>query len=156
MNTLTLEQQACNYETFRHIETVRNLLQKVVIELLDRAEKHDQSKLESPEVELFTEFTPLLASTTYGSAEYEEVRKKLKPALDHHYAKNKHHPEHYVHGIDDMTLIDLVEMFVDWKAATLRHHDGNLRKSIEKNTERFQISPQLRKILENTVELFDE
>ncbi len=153
---LTLEQQACNYETFRHIETVRNLLQKVVIELLDRAEKHDQSKLESPEVELFTEFTPLLASTTYGSPEYEEFRKKLKPALDHHYAKNKHHPEHYVHGIDDMTLIDLVEMFVDWKAATLRHHDGNLRKSIEKNTERFQISPQLRKILENTVELFDE
>ncbi len=153
---LTLEQQACNYETFRHIETVRNLLQKVIIELLDRAEKHDQSKLESPEVELFTEFTPLLAATTYGSAEYEEFRKKLKPALDHHYAKNKHHPEHYVHGIDDMTLIDLVEMFVDWKAATLRHNDGNLRKSIEKNTERFQISPQLRKILENTVELFDE
>ncbi len=156
MNTLTLEQQACNYETFRHIETVRNLLQKVVIELLDRAEKHDQSKLESPEVELFTQFTPLLASTTYGSPEYEEFRKKMKPALDHHYAKNKHHPEHYVNGIRDMTLIDLIEMFVDWKAATLRHHDGNLRKSIEKNAERFHFGIELKQILENTVELFDE
>ena len=79
----------------------------------------------------------------------------MKPALDHHYAKNKHHPEHYPDGINDMTLVDLVEMFADWKAATMRHNDGNLLKSIEINTKRFNIDKQLAQIFVNTAKLFD-
>jgi hypothetical protein len=90
---LSLEEKATNYDTFRHIERVRNLLNVVMRDLMDRAEKHDQSKLESPEVELFAEFTPKLAGSTYGSPEYEGFRKAMGPALDHHYAKNSHHPE---------------------------------------------------------------
>lgn len=31
-----------------------------------------------------------------------------------------------------MNLIDIVEMFCDWKAASERQLDGNLLKSIEK------------------------
>lgn len=147
---LTLEQKATNYETMRHIERVRNLLGMFCRLLSLRGEYHDQTKLGPPEVELFTEFTPLLASTTYGSPEYEELRKKIKPALEHHYAHNRHHPEHHKDGVNDMTLIDLVEMFCDWKAASERHHDGNILKSIEKNADRFGISPQLTKIFENT------
>ena len=46
-------------------------------------------------------------------------------------------------------------MFCDWKAATMRHNDGNLLKSIEINTKRFDIGPQLKKVFENTAELFD-
>jgi hypothetical protein len=52
-----------------------------------------------------------------------------------------------------MNLIDLVEMLCDWKAASERHNDGNIRKSIEINASRFTISPQLVKILENTADL---
>lgn len=44
MNDLTLEEQATNYATMRHIERVRNLLNVVVVELIKRGEKHDQSK----------------------------------------------------------------------------------------------------------------
>ena len=50
-----------------------------------------------------------------------------------------------------MTLVDLVEMFCDWKAATQRMHDGNIRKSLEVNRKRFNISDQLTRIFENTV-----
>ena len=152
---LTQEQKACNFDTFRHIERVRNLLNTVIVKLLKRGELHDQSKLESPEVELFTEWTPKLAAVTYGSPEYNEMKKKLDVALQHHYAKNRHHPEHYKNGIDDMSLIDLIEMLVDWKAASERHHDGNINKSIEINGKRFEMSPQLIRIFENTAkELF--
>jgi hypothetical protein len=149
-DVLTLEQKATNFETMRHIERVRNLLGDVVCDLLRRASEHDQSKLESPEVELFTEFTPKLAGCTYGSPEYDQFRKALGPALAHHYAKNRHHPEHHKNGVDDMTLVDLVEMLCDWKAASERHHDGNILKSIEVNADRFRLSPQLVRILENT------
>lgn len=153
---LTKEQEQCNYHTLRHIERVRNLLNIFAIELLHRGELHDQSKLESPEVEYFTEFTSKLHSTKFPSKEYDEAKAAMKPALDHHYARNRHHPEHYKNGIDDMNLIDLMEMMVDWKASSERQMDGNIRKSLEVNAARFGITPQLFKILENTIDLFDK
>lgn len=147
---LSLEQKATNYDTFRHIERVRNLLNHVISLLLERGERHDQSKLESPEVEFFTKQTSKLAESTYGSPEYEGFRKDMKTALDHHYARNRHHPEHFKEGVNEMNLVDLLEMLVDWKAASERHYDGNILKSIEINANRFGLSPQLVKILENT------
>lgn len=153
---LTQEHKATNFETMRHIERVRNILNRVVADILRRAEEHDQSKLESPEVELFTEFTPKLANLTYGSPEFNECKSKMGPALAHHYANNAHHPEHHKHGINDMTLLDILEMLVDWKASSERHHDGNILKSIEINSDRFGISPQLTKIMENTAKNFLE
>lgn len=154
-SNLTPEQKATNYDTFRHIERVRNLINLFVLELLKRGETHDQCKLESPEVELFTEWTPKLAASTYGSAEYGQMLKSIAPALEHHYANSRHHPQHFKNGLNDMTLIDLVELFLDWKAASERHNDGNILKSIEINAQRFNLNPQLVSIFENTAkELF--
>lgn len=155
MKELSLKEQATNFATMRHIERVRNLLNIVIRDLMSRAENHDQSKLESPEVEAFTEYTPKLAKCTYGSEEYKGFLEAIKPALDHHYANNTHHPEHFVNGVDDMSLLDLIEMFCDWKAAGERHNDGNLLKSIEINSKRFKLSKQLEDIFNNTAKLFD-
>jgi len=147
---LTTEQKATNFDTMRHIERVRNLLGEFIKDLIRRGEEHDQTKLASPEVEAFTEHTSKLATCTYGSPEYEGYRAAMKSALDHHYANNPHHPEHHKNGVNDMTLLDIAEMFADWKAASERHNDGNILKSIEKNADRFGLSPQLVRILENT------
>jgi len=57
--------------------------------------------------------------------------------------------------ISKMNLIDLIEMICDWKAATLRHNNGDIYKSIEINRKRFNISDQLTSILFNTIELFE-
>lgn len=124
----------------------------MIKDLIDRADCHDDSKLESPEVEVLTENTKKLANLTYGSDEYNNQLKSIEMAkyLEHHYANNTHHPQHYKHGIDDMNLLDLVEMFCDWRAASKRHNDGNINKSIEVNGGRFNMSPQLIKIFENT------
>ena len=146
---LTDAQKACNYDTMRHIERVRNLLNVFAREMLDRGEVHDQSKLESPEVEMFAKAVPI-ADLTYESAEYQDSKNFLRTALAHHYAKDRHHPEHHKKGVDDMTLCDIVEMLADWKAASERHNDGNILKSIETNADRFGLSPQLVRILENT------
>ena len=145
----------CQVETIKHIDTVRKYIKIFTDRLTQRGIDHDRSKLESPEVELFAEYTDKLKDLTYGTPEYEESLESLKPALEHHYAKNLHHPEHYNKGINDMNLIDLCEMFCDWKASTERMHDGNLLKSIEVNAERFKINGQLKQILINTTKLFD-
>src|ERR1051325_10482674 len=129
------------YKTFRHIETVRNYLGAVIRELITRQEKHDQSKLESPEVEAFDVITDRLRGITYGSDKYFEVMRTQKPAIDHHYKVNRHHPEFFGDkGCRGMTLIDLIEMLCDWKAAGLRHNDGDLFRSIKINQERFGYS----------------
>ena len=54
-----------------------------------------------------------------------------------------------------MTLIDIVEMLADWKAASERQLDGNLLTSIEYNAKRFNISDQLKQILLNTADILD-
>ena len=139
-------------ETRKHIRQVQKFLREVACLLMQRGEVHDKTKLESPEAEIFDEFTSKLKATTYGSPEYNEYLKQMGPALTHHYESNRHHPEHFDSGVNDMTLIDIMEMLCDWKAATLRHADGDIMQSIEKNTKRFNLSPQLAQVLKNTVE----
>jgi hypothetical protein len=149
---LTLEEKATNFDTSEHIHNVQLLLHGMVLELLSRAMAHDRSKLQSPEVEAFTITTPKLAGLTYGSDEYRAALREMKPAIEHHYAHNRHHPEYFGEaGVNGMNLLDVLEMLCDWKAATMRHNDGDIRKSITHNAERFGLSPQLVKILENTV-----
>lgn len=141
-------------DTEAHIESVCQKLFAFTDALSSRAKCHDLSKLQSPEKEAFDVATPKLKALTYGSDEYRAALAELKPALDHHYAANSHHPEHYANGIAGMNLLDLVEMFCDWKAATERHADGNLAKSIQHNRDRFKMDPQVVSIFENTRVLF--
>lgn len=54
-------------------------------------------------------------------------------------------------GIYGMSILDLVEMLADWKAAGMRHADGDITKSLEINRKRFGISDQLFMIFQNTV-----
>ena len=152
---LTKAELETNQETLKHIEKVREFINFICDLLRDRGINHDKSKMERPEVEIFTEYTKKLASTTYGSPEYKQFLEEMKPALDHHYAKNRHHTSHFPNGIDDMNLVDIIEMLCDWKASSMRHHDGNILKSIDINAKRFKINPQLVKIFRNTVELFE-
>jgi len=137
-------------ETEKHIKQVSDFIGVVIKELETRQKKHDETKLMSGEVEYFDEYTPKLAGCTYGSEEYNQFLSELKPALDHHYACNRHHPEHFANGVSGMNLIDLVEMFCDWYAATKRHDDGDILKSIAYNQKRFGYSDDLRAVLENT------
>ena len=55
-----------------------------------------------------------------------------------------------------MTLIDLLEMFVDWAASYQRaksfanSHDSTIEQSMQINKERFELSDQLFDIFMNT------
>lgn len=152
----SLEQKATNVETWQHIDLVMRLLAVMQFEIAKRQFTHDRSKLVSPEVEIFTEFTPKLANCTYGSEEYKQFLQEMKPALIHHYAHNRHHPDFFENGVEGMNLIDLVEMLCDWMAASRRHCDGDINRSIEINATRFNLSPQLAQILANTVPLLND
>ncbi len=138
-------------DTLEHIKRVQYLLEEVRIILMNRAWNHDLSKLESPEKEGFDLCVPKLKTLEYGSKEYKDCLVEMQETLNHHYRHNPHHPEHWKNGVDDMSLFDIIEMLIDWKAATERMKDGgDIYKSIEFNTGRFNLSEQLKKILLNT------
>lgn len=137
--------------TVQHIRRVQALLSDVANRLIQRAIVHDASKLEEPEASVFDEYTSKLKGSTYGSEEYKQFLVGMKPALDHHYANNSHHPEHWPNGIKDMSLLDLIEMLVDWKAASERHENGSITKSLEINKPRFGYGDELQTILSRTV-----
>ena len=147
-------------ETRKHIAYVKRFLMMVEADLEERSYVHDRSKLQEPEKAIFDEFTPKLACCTYGSDEYKSFLKSMNVALSHHYKIYRHHPEHFIYhecngcfkrfyeepsncnvcgysqfqvrsDITQMNLIDLIEMLMDWKAATLRHDNGDILKSIQ-------------------------
>lgn len=151
---LSLEEKATNYDTIMHITRVAKNINKFVKVLLTRGENHDATKLTQPELEAFVSAAPL-KDLVYGSPEYQKSLADLKPALDHHYRANSHHPQHYTQGIDGMSLVDIIEMFCDWSASSKRNKDGDLNKSIEINAERFNMSPQLVQIFKNTLYILE-
>lgn len=140
----------CTLETLKHIKSVSKNINEFAIELLKRANTHDDSKLCSPEKEGFDEVTEKLSKLEYGSEEYNENLKDLQPVLEHHYHCNSHHPQFYLNGVDGMNLFDIVEMYCDWLAAVQRTKDGSFEKSLEINEKRFNINPQLIHIFKNT------
>jgi hypothetical protein len=137
-------------DTRAHIFQVASRLEAVCWELRRRGESHDASKLSEIEKPAFDAVGPRLKDHAYGSDEYRAALQELAPALKHHYEYNSHHPEHYEKGISGMDLIDLVEMYCDWAAASLRSKDGDMGRSIEINITRFGIDEQLGEILRNT------
>lgn len=138
-------------DTKKHISQVRHFLAQVIQNLSSRSLHHDESKLEEPEKSMYDEYTPLLRNLTYGSEEYKECLASMGEALQHHYKVNQHHVEHFENGINGMSLLDLIEMVADWKAASMRHANGDMGQSLEINRERFGISEQLFEIIQNTV-----
>lgn len=137
-------------DTLAHSQRVGELLVELVKELLDRSTCHDRSKTEPPEVAVFDEYTPLLKTSVYGSDEYKAQLAAMSGGLDHHYAVNRHHPEHFADGVAGMTLVDVAEMLADWKAATERSDTGDLARSLDIQRERFGLSDDLLSILRNT------
>jgi hypothetical protein len=138
-------------DTLTHSRRVGQLIGEVVTELINRMTGHDLSKTQPPEKAIFDEFTPKLATTVYGTAEYKAQLAAMGEALRHHYDHNRHHPEHFSDGVSGMSLVDLVEMLADWKAATERSKSGDIDTSLPVQRKRFGIAPQLLRVLRNTV-----
>ena len=145
-------------DTNAHRALVKQIMDKLAYDIIKRAVAHDESKLTEPEKSVFDIVTPRLKGLTYGSAEYKASLAEMGTALEHHYQTNRHHPEHFRpcfgigEGVRGMDLVDILEMFCDWCAATMRHEDGDICTSIEKNMARFNTGEVLACIFANTAQ----
>ena len=147
-------------ETQEHIDRVSFFMDKAIENLVKRSIAHDASKLVEPELSAFDIATPKLAGLEYGSDEYRASVRELGPALQHHYEANDHHPEHFErNGVRGMSLMAIIEMLCDWRAASERTKQRTddpesvktFQAGLAHNQQRFGYGPELAEILENTV-----
>jgi hypothetical protein len=110
---------------------------------------HDASKLRQPELDGFVALHDIFRRHGYGSPEY--VASLASGTVQHHYAANDHHPEHYPNGVQGMSLMALMEMLADWKAASERYQDP-AHARLRLNLARFGIGDELAAILKNTLD----
>lgn len=136
-------------DAVHHIDKVRRRLAVVIHLLSKRGIAHDASKLQEPELSGYQGLSDALQGLTYGTPEHRAAFAPFKGIIAHHYAHNSHHPEHWLNGVDDMSLLDVIEMLADWKAASERGN-GDFGESIRVSVGRFKIDPQLADILINT------
>jgi hypothetical protein len=121
-------------------------------QLRQRGMEHDASKFKEPEFSAYAAGLPALQRCEYDSPEYNRLAAEMAPTIDHHYAANRHHPEHWNaphHGLAGMSLIDICEMLADWKAASGKSGEEFLG-ILEQQKVRFGIVDPLYSILVNT------
>lgn len=106
--------------TYEHVADVQALLLGISAELARRAMVHDASKLQSTERAAWDVMRPAVDAAEHDSPEYHALLAEMQPTLDHHFARNSHHPEHHAAGILGMDMLDLIEMVCDWIAASRR------------------------------------
>lgn len=133
-----------------HISRVRRHIDTFIQLLIRRAENHDKSKLEEPELSWWKEMDKE-PRYPYGSEEYKQKIKRWNKVFKHHYKYNRHHPEHYEYGVSEMTLIDIVEMMCDWLGYKDTTTVTEALKVCDEQMARYDISEELRQIIFNTL-----
>lgn len=138
----------------KHKDLIKNILYNFSFKLKERADNHDNSKYSNEEKDVFENVDNIKREDFNSYEQYFSYTKPLiQKALDHHYSNNRHHPEHFKNGVEDMNLLDILEMVADWESsASCRGTQLDTNYSFK----RFNIEPQLQKIILNTLKIMYE
>ena len=138
-------------DTLLHISEVKENLETVASELRKRGEAHDRTKLQELEFDAFVSTRDQFKKANYGTKEYDACVSAVKPAVVHHHKNNRHHTDFHENGINDMTLIDIIEMVADWRAAARRSPDKKFADTLDYAKKKYGIDDQMFGIICNTL-----
>jgi len=132
------------------VEVQENLAQMRSV-LKKRGIVHDKSKFTAIEFDAFVSTRPKFSKANYGTTEYQECVDEIKPAIDHHYSNNRHHPGFFKNGFANMNLFDILEMLADWKAASNRSPDLSFLDSLPIAFKKYSIPENMQTHIMNTL-----
>jgi len=141
--------------TMEHKESFARHMSKFFSEMAYRTAVHDNSKFKMDELNGYSECANEFNTHPFDSPGERALREKLAPVMTLHKTRNRHHPEYHADGIDGMDLMDLLEMLCDWKSASERTPGDSLKKALPILQAKYNITPQLLNILENTLKNFN-
>lgn len=147
-----------------HNLDVRRTAMDIALKIADQTETHDNDKL--AKLDKWTLFRKLDATGyKFGTPEYLEFREllykqhpELKEIVQEHTKSNRHHPEFFNNDFSKMNIIDIVELISDWYVASTTRKSGNktFEEMMDYNSKRFNIDPQLKGIILNTLNYIKE
>ena len=124
----------------RHQKHVEANMGQLASELVRRAHVHDQSKLSPSELEGFIEIHQIAREHPIGTPEYE-VAMRTATCIKEHFSNNSHHPEHHA-TTADMGWLDIIEMVLDWKAASDTYGHKSVHDVLDYQQKRHGFSPE--------------
>jgi hypothetical protein len=130
----------------RHQALVKNYLLQVARKLEERANLHDLSKFQLDEFEGMAKINQIAREMRLDSPEYKASIQS--EAVKLHWSRNSHHPEYYHDGIKDMSLLDLIEMVIDWRAASEVYRRTSLGESLQIQKERFKMTEEQYRLIQ--------
>lgn len=142
----------------RHRDMVRLNMQRLSQEIERRALTHDMTKLSPDELGGFVRINRAAREHPYGSDEYTASMEREKGedgCITLHYARNSHHPEHHAKPLD-MGFLDIIEMVLDWKAASDTYGKMTLRGSLPHHRERFLFTSEQWWLIESVVDWIED
>lgn len=143
--------------TMQHREAVADLLHNLADYFRARAREHDRSKLSLDEFGGFVRINHAARDNDYGSEEYMEAlasEKGPEGCITLHYSRNPHHPEYHV-SPSDMGLLDLIEMVIDWKGASIVYGRATMREGLKVHRERFAFADWQWQVIEEMVSILE-
>lgn len=113
----------------------------LAVELLKRAVEHDNSKLNSDELNDLKQLGGSFSSLKDPKEQLGDGQKKL---IERHWKNNRHHPEFFTDA-ENMDEIDIIEMVCDWHSRS-EQFKTDLLKFVEiRQRERFHFSDEMYK-----------
>lgn len=137
----------------KHRNNVASRINKIIKELFRRAEEHDKSKLQEPELSGWKEMDKE-PRYPYGTPEYFDKMRRYQWVFDAHYKANRHHPEHWQGFFIEMDLLDFLEMILDWVSYKEDITINEMYKIVSENCERFEFPPLMRELAINTLKRY--
>ena len=140
-----------------HRAQVRLNLHALMQEIERRALGHDLSKLSTKELNGFIRINRTAREHPYGSEEYRasmDAEKGEGGCITLHFSKNSHHPEFHESNAS-MGFLDIIEMVMDWKAASDTYGNMTLRGSLPHHRERFNFSDEQWWLIGSVVDWID-
>ena len=127
---------------------VQDKLDAFAKDLNVRGRTHDNSAFGSPEAEYGRDwYEHPITDTGIPPKDMEE---NFRYYQNHHHLHNDHHPEHFVNGIDDMHLGQILEWRFDERSAC-EQEQRDIYEMMKLLAVKYNISNQLYGILLNTI-----
>lgn len=101
----------------RHKARVRYWMNQFASSLLTRADNHDNTKLQEPEISLWRNMDkePRYLYSEDPNSDYQQKLQRYRPVFELHYDHNRHHMEYFQRHNDEfgMDLLDMLEFICD-------------------------------------------
>ena len=138
----------------RHRNMVNYALNEMADELRTRGRVHDLSKLQYDEFVGYIGINVAARQYEFGSDELKAAIAEQGDSVRLHYRRNQHHPEWY-DSPDSMTLMNVIEMVIDWWAASMAYggnSKGDVRRSRDEMYKRYEFSEGQRWVIDQMVD----